>query len=241
MKDLPYFKFYPSEWLTGEICLESFEAQGKYLALCCVYWSKQGQITEEQARRRVGAEIDLFIEIGVLKIDGANVKISFLDEQLQERNKLCKQNAANVKKRYSKTPASQEIPTGVEIRSTDTSTVVYNIEEKREEESRKEKKREEKKITLPYQEESFANAWMDWKEYKKKEHRFSYKSEESELATLKKLSSECTARGGGAEMAIEAIYYYIAGGWKGIYFEEKKKQPHTHDIDSVMAWAKNNS
>jgi DNA polymerase sigma len=241
MKDLPYFKFYPAEWLAGEIAIEDYEAQGKYLNLCCVYWSKQGQITVEQARKRVGEALDLFIEIGVVKIDKSNVKITFLDEQLDERNKLCKQNSANVKKRYAKTSTSQENPTGVENRTTDKSTVVYNKEKRREEESRVEKIREDKireEIVLPYQEEAFADAWREWKDYKKKEHRFTFKNPATEQRSLMQLSSECTARGAGAELAIKSIHASIAKGWKGIYLvEEKGIIDNNHDIDKVLKWA----
>ena len=41
-KGLPYFKFTPSEWLTGEICFEDLETQGLFINICAWYWQRDG-------------------------------------------------------------------------------------------------------------------------------------------------------------------------------------------------------
>ena len=228
MEKLNWFKFSPADWMMGRIQKCSAHAKVEFLEICCLYWNKLGILTEEDLDGQYD-HLEELVQRKVLKIEN-KVYIDFLDEQLCKMMEIS-QRRKEAGAKGGKANAKQKEAIAKQIQA----------DKKREDRIEKIDKKEKIEVLLPYQEESFANAWMDWKEYKKKEHRFSYKSEESELATLKKLSSECTAKGGGAEMAIEAIYYSIAGGWKGIYFEEKKKQPHTHDIDSVMAWAKNNS
>ena len=39
-KELPYFRFYPSEWLEGDITLENEKTQGFFMLLCAWYWKK---------------------------------------------------------------------------------------------------------------------------------------------------------------------------------------------------------
>lgn len=65
----------------------------------------------------------------------------------------------------------------------------------------------------------FGQAWQGWKNYKKKEHRFSFKSPESENAAQKKLKEMA---GADEETAIAIIAESIAQGWKG-FFELKTK------------------
>ena len=46
-KGLPYFKFTPSEWLTGNICFEPLEVQGLFINICALYWQRDGQLSIE--------------------------------------------------------------------------------------------------------------------------------------------------------------------------------------------------
>ena len=40
-KDLPYFKFFCSEWNDGDITLESYKIQGLFINVCSYYWSNE--------------------------------------------------------------------------------------------------------------------------------------------------------------------------------------------------------
>lgn len=62
--------------------------------------------------------------------------------------------------------------------------------------------------------ERFAEAWQSWKNVKKKEHRFSFKSIESEAAAQKKLKELASDN---EETAIAIIWQSIEHGWKGLY------------------------
>lgn len=89
------------------------------------------------------------------------------------------------------------------------------------------------KIIFPFDSKEFLSAWNDWKEYKKKEHRFNFKSEISENAALndlKKISDDNEQR------AIELINQAIAKGWKGIFLgninghQTGKRPKNPHDF-----------
>ena len=43
-KDLPYFKFFCSEWNDGDITLEDFKTQGLFINICSYYWSNECEL-----------------------------------------------------------------------------------------------------------------------------------------------------------------------------------------------------
>ena len=90
-KELPYFKFEPSEWQNGNIQMCNEIVQLNFLNICCVYWSKCGVLTEKFALikccKNNKETIDELIELNVIKIQkNGNIKIDFLDKQLIEFN-----------------------------------------------------------------------------------------------------------------------------------------------------------
>lgn len=132
MKDLPYFKFYVSDWSNGRITLCSYTAQGLFANLCALYWSQGGNVRLADAKRRhsdgTATAWKELISEEIIRISGDRIKIHFLDEQLSERKELSEQNRKNALK-------------GVQIRATaerplsDGIAVASNKEEKRREEN----------------------------------------------------------------------------------------------------------
>lgn len=97
-KDSPYFKFYVSEYNDGDIQLCSMEAQGLFMNLCSIYWSKEGDLFLSKAKRlfKVRAKVwEQLIHERVIKVDNDRIKINFLDEQLNERIVTSKTNSLN--------------------------------------------------------------------------------------------------------------------------------------------------
>ena len=143
MKDLPYFKFYCNEWITGEITALDYDTQGLFVNICSYYWSKNCTITLKSAKKRfkgIREECyDELIESEVIKVVNENIIINFLDEQLDERGHRAKQNAINGAKggRPKKQIESENKPTAL-ISESETKAKKSNIEEKRGEEKRKE-------------------------------------------------------------------------------------------------------
>jgi hypothetical protein len=69
-------------------------------------------------------------------------------------------------------------------------------------------------IRWPWETETFWEAWVQWREYKLKEHRFRYKLASSEQAAL----NELQRLSGDSEATAHAIMQQArANGWKGFY------------------------
>ena len=69
-------------------------------------------------------------------------------------------------------------------------------------------------IALPFSSEKFSTAWRLWKEYKKDQFRFKYKTSLSEQTALKKLSELANGDEATALMIMENS---VAQGWKGFF------------------------
>jgi len=76
-----------------------------------------------------------------------------------------------------------------------------------------------KKIELfnPFPGKEFLEQWQIWKDYKKREFKFNYKSLHSEQAALKQLYNYSK---GDSQTAIEILLNSMANGWAG-FFELK--------------------
>lgn len=141
-KDLPYFKFFCSEWNDGDITLETFEHQGLFINICSYYWSNECDLHLDKLLKRFrGSDelIDDLITANLFKInEDRTISITFLDEQAKDRGKLCNQNSINAKKRWEKKRKESE-----KDATASNSYSENNAIKKREEEIRKEKKIED--------------------------------------------------------------------------------------------------
>jgi len=111
-KDLPYFKFFCSEWNDGDITLESFKIQGLFINVCSYYWSNECILTSKTLKKKFKSnikDINYLIKEGLIKEnENKNVSITFLDEQINNRGKLSNQNSINAKKRWDKKKEESE-------------------------------------------------------------------------------------------------------------------------------------
>lgn len=99
-KELPFFKFYPTEWLLGKISRETKEIQITFLKVCCWYWQKDCDITYDDIIFYEDEKlVNTVIEKKYIKV-GKNGKISikFLDEQISEHKKRNKLKIENGRK-----------------------------------------------------------------------------------------------------------------------------------------------
>ena len=86
-KELPYFQFIPSDYLSGSITFCSWEAQGVFIHICAMYWNRAGKLTLAQIKRKypenvVQELVDEMIIKSSSNDDQDNIVIDFLDEQL---------------------------------------------------------------------------------------------------------------------------------------------------------------
>jgi hypothetical protein len=75
-------------------------------------------------------------------------------------------------------------------------------------------------IIYPFNSEQFNYQWSSWKAYKKIEHKFHYKTAQSEQASLMDLAKVSS---GDESTAIKIIQQSMANGWKG-FFELKNNE-----------------
>ncbi len=120
-KELPYFKFQPSEWVTGDITLCSMEAQGLFINLCCFYWIKDCSISLANAQQRFSnclASLEELQSKQIFKVDSNDkIIIDFLDEQMQKFTDISAKRSksggirikANAEQKLSKSSANANI------------------------------------------------------------------------------------------------------------------------------------
>lgn len=87
-KELPYFKFYPTEYLLGSITLQDFRLQGVFINLCAYYWQKGCVVSKGELDQRfsnASGDLDFLKKANIIYVTNENfVKIKFLDEQWGE-------------------------------------------------------------------------------------------------------------------------------------------------------------
>ena len=164
-KDLPYFKFFVSEWNDGDITLEDYKRQGLFINICSYYWSKECNVPAKVLYKKFKElieDIDYLICEGHLKSLEGFIRINFLDEQKQDRLKTSKKNSEAGKKSAQKRWESNGKVTSVKIPLNGNVTI----------KKRKDKIRKEYSYT-------FIEFLEDWNKYKLK-----YKKQKSSLRTL---------------------------------------------------------
>lgn len=98
-KNLPYFKFITSDWLTGDITFEDLCTQGLFINICALYWQRDGKLTVEEINHRYKNPELLKSLIGrYIKVKTGNISVKFLDEQFEETEYISKRNSENGKK-----------------------------------------------------------------------------------------------------------------------------------------------
>jgi len=207
MKD-PAFLFYPGDYITGTMGM-TFEEKGAYMELLMMQFSR-GHMTSHMIGQVVGQLWD--------KIQGKFIK----DEQglwYNERIEL-EQN-----KRKSYVSSRSNNLTGKNQHSNNRK-IIGHMESHMEDrnvnvnKSKKEngKVKDDKILMMPFSTLRFTEAWNNWKEYRKGEHKFQYKTSISEQSALIRLTSLAD---GDEAITIDIINYSMAQGYKGLYLENK--------------------
>lgn len=153
-KELPYFKFEPSKWDNGNIQLCSFEAQGMFINLCCIYWSRIGDLPLKLAEQKLfKSNADAYAELmqeEIFAVNDGKIVINFLDEQLSNFGGLSETKAKAAKVRWDKVRENQQ-------HNADAMHADSTINAIREEEIREKERKEEEiknKISL------FESLWL---------------------------------------------------------------------------------
>jgi hypothetical protein len=95
MKELPFFKFNPNQWLTGTISFLEKDVQGAYMIALCYYWSKNCEMPLNQLKMIIPNHYQQLIDVNLFKIVDGKIRIKFLDEQYNQFKTRSKINAEN--------------------------------------------------------------------------------------------------------------------------------------------------
>jgi hypothetical protein len=95
MKELPFFKFNPNQWLTGTISFLEKDVQGAYMIALCYYWSKNCEMPFNQLKMIIPDHYQQLIDVNLFKIVDGKIRIKFLDEQYSQFKTRSKINAEN--------------------------------------------------------------------------------------------------------------------------------------------------
>jgi len=209
----------------------SLEERGEYLELCNSYWVSGCSMSNLEIKDNTDM-YDVFVKRGLISDNG----IDWLNEQFEEASKKSNQAKEAAKKRWDKNNAD-----AMRTHSDSNASVMQRREEEKRVERVERKERVEKiernnadaVVVLPYDSQVFKEAWQQWKDYKRTQHRFTYKSPASEQAALKHLT-EITSNELGA---VAAIHQSMAQGWKGIFAVDNKAKATTSEkSDEVKQW-----
>ena len=132
MKELPYFKFYPAEWMKGDVTDCSLEAQGLFINICVLYWMKGGELNLTRVQRKFNGcltPVQELLDDGIIDVKNDEICISFLDEQFSQFNEWIEQ-----KRRAGKASAEKR---KFNDRSTTVQRPINDKEKKREDKNKK--------------------------------------------------------------------------------------------------------
>lgn len=239
-KELPYFKFEPSQWDTGNIQMCSQESKGVFIDLCSIYWQRLGELPYKLALQKVcggnATALTSLCNEGVIKVIEDMICIDFLNEQLVEFENTSLVNSKNARDGWEK---RRKNATALQPQSERNAI--------REEKRRQDKKREEKmkgdeiieekvkEEKVEVEKTELEKAFDEWVAMRKKmKDGITERAIELGKSELRKLS------GGIEQTAIEIINQSILNSWKGFFplkqqhGTSKKGQPQ---IDGIMELA----
>ena len=88
--ELPYFKFFPNDWILGEITLLDYGVQGIFTNICAIYWSRGCDLSVDKLGKRIRDDgkpglsraLSQLKNEGIIEVNEEGViRIKFLDEQ----------------------------------------------------------------------------------------------------------------------------------------------------------------
>ena len=132
-KELPFFKFEPSEWDSGNIQMCSRESKGLFIDLCALYWNRVGELPYALALQKLcngnKDALQELINTEIIGVVNDRIVIEFLEEQLSEFGQVSEKRRDAAKKRWSDANALQ-----MESKSNAIREEKIREEEKRREE-----------------------------------------------------------------------------------------------------------
>ena len=153
---------------------------------------------------RVHSEVvqSVLHDFGLFVFEGENFGSMSVQKRIDERDSKSKKASQNARKRW--------------VSNVNDANAMPPHSERNAIKERKGKEIKEIKeiIELPFVSKEFEKIWFDWKDYKEKQFKFTYRTTQSELATLQELKN---LSNGQEDQAIKIINQSMANGWKGLF------------------------
>lgn len=233
MKD-PAFPFYAQDFLTGVMHFTMAE-RGMFITLLSYQWS-HGRIPKDRLGLILGSGWEAHwpaVSEKFTMVQPGFLSNARLEEERTKRAQFKLKQSENGRKGGRKPKTDVIINPEENHDTSQLPTQKKPLENEGEEEYEKEYAFENGKegmgekpddtIVMPYTGNDFAAQWLLWKNYRAKQHRFTYHSPESEQAALINLNELAT---GNEKTAIAIMHQSIAKGWKG-FFELKTAEHGT--------------
>lgn len=222
-KELPYFKFEPGQWENGTIQICSREAKGLFIDLCSMYWQRLGDLPYKLAVQKLcggdASALDSIIDEQVIAVSDGMICIDFLNEQLQEFEKISKSNSENALIGWQKRKNNAN---GMRAHSERNA---IREEEKREDKIKVDEIKKAPPIgyDIPFK-DGCLKMWNEWEVYRKE-----LKKKLTPSTALKQIKF----LGGRPELEVIAIINQsITNGWTGL-FELKNNGNRTNNQGKV--------
>jgi len=217
----PAFLFYPNDWIGGTMGM-TFEEKGAYIDLLMMQFNR-GHMTTDMVAHMLGHNFgQIWVKLkDKFQQDSEGLWFNArLEEEKKRRQNYAKSRRNNLsgKNQWSKSKGKKgghkdgHMTTHMENENENE-----NINENKK--GGKGGKRSPVEVQLPWDTESFRKAWEEWKEYRRQEHGFKYKTATSQSGALSELFSLSM---GNETNAIEIMRQSEANGWKG-FFKLKDK------------------
>lgn len=137
MDNLQWFKFSPADWMMGRIQRQPAQVQVDFLRICCQYWKNEGNYSIEDAQLEAVDSYEALVKFKIIKEINNNIKIEFLDEQLDDveskRLQASKAGKRSAEARRRKSESNGR-STGVQQPPNEHSTESNRVEKSREDE-----------------------------------------------------------------------------------------------------------
>lgn len=214
----PAFLFYVNDWAGGTQWMTRLQ-RGAYLDLL-LYQVNNTSISLEEVKSILGDDFGECWPIISRKFTEENG--FFYNKKMRETLEArARFSASRAKNRRGKT--KEKCKKEVNNTSYSSEELVGNGNENENINENKKGgkggKRSPVEVQLPWDTESFRKAWEEWKEYRRQEHGFKYKTATSQSGALSELFSLSM---GNETNAIEIMRQSEANGWKG-FFKLKDK------------------
>jgi len=181
-KELPYFKFEPNQWDSGMVQLCSYQSKGIFIEMCCLYWSRLGDLPYALALQKLcNGDASLLQELEsnqIYDVEGGNITINFLDEQLNEFLETSEKRRAAANERWKNASAMQMHSKSNAIREEKR-----RVDKRKEEKNIEDRKREFYNSLSPFISD-FGKQTVDdffgyWSEHGEKDKKFRKEKEKS--------------------------------------------------------------